>query len=96
MIQTDRETLRRALVSELPVRVTFHGQPKCAPSLPVRGCGYFAFRTWGRLFVAIWPERPLAADEHARLLALLQPWTLNEGWTIRAGVNDSWPCAEED
>lgn len=72
-----RDALNAAVGLTLSVR--FHGSPRLAPSVPHRGAGIIAFRTWGNMYVSVSPPRVLTAGEFDRLLEAVRPWDAGRG-----------------
>lgn len=93
MTAAEREKLRADLRATAPVAVRFHGSPRNAPAPEPRGCGYIAFRSWGRTFVEVAPERPLSPAEADALSAAMDPWRAEAGVTYHAGP-EGWPFAD--
>lgn len=97
MNDDDRRRLRAEVTEVAPdarISVRFHGAPSNAPSVPKRGAGYFAFRTWGRVYVTVSPRRPLTSEEYDLLLRALQPWRAGSGFATVEGPNHEWPVLE--
>ena len=99
MIRNDRDTFRRELVDATPnvvLSIRFHGAPRNAPSVPARGAGFFAFRTWGMTFVTVSPARPQTVPEHEAFIQARSKWDAGAGLSVAAGPNDEWPVVEDD
>jgi hypothetical protein len=90
MIPTDKDNMRTAIESAAPVKVRLHGSPANAPSIEARGCGFAAFRSWGRLYVEVAPLRPLTEQEADTLAGVLRYWEGEPGRTYQGGP-DGWP-----
>ena len=99
MTDADRLRFRWDLFEATPecdVSVRFHGAPKAAPSVPKRGTGYFAFRTWGRVYVTVSPARSLTWVEHDAIMVVIRRWNLDLGFSIVEGPNHEWPILGDD
>ena len=93
MTLTDRSRLRAdfvAAIHDAGLTLSFHG-PGPAPSIPRRGCGYLAWRTWSNDYVVVRPDRPMTGEEWCAYLEVRRRWDSGHGHTIMAGERDSWP-----